>query len=87
MIGAGVGALAVASLLFRAPAWMAALAWANVAALSVHVVGGLLLCKVPARTFLAFLYAPAFVAWKCTLYISAMQQKARTWEPTRRSSL
>lgn len=83
LIAAATGSLAIASAALKAPPWMLALAWANVAALTTHVIGGMLLCRAPARTYRAFLHAPLFIAWKCALYANALQHRARVWEPTR----
>jgi len=64
------GATTVGAVLVGAPiaAGLAAFATAGIA---LHVVAGLLTVRAPARTYLALLRAPTYIAWKVALYVKA----------------
>jgi hypothetical protein len=64
------GATAVGALLVGAPlaAGLAAFATTGIA---LHVVAGLVTVRAPARTYLALLRAPSYIAWKVALYVKA----------------
>lgn len=55
------------------------------AAIATHIVAGLIAVRAPARTFLALVGAPAYIAWKTTLYARALVAPAGlAWVRTRR---
>jgi cellulose synthase/poly-beta-1,6-N-acetylglucosamine synthase-like glycosyltransferase len=60
-----------AGLLLRQPL-LALLAALGLAGQVVHLLVGLLMVGAPPRTYLALVYAPAYVLWKVWLYLRAM---------------
>jgi 1,2-diacylglycerol 3-beta-glucosyltransferase len=55
------------------------------AAIGAHVVTGLIAVRAPARTFLALISAPPYIAWKTVLYARALVAPAGlAWVRTRR---
>jgi 1,2-diacylglycerol 3-beta-glucosyltransferase len=55
------------------------------AAIGAHVVAGLIAVRAPARTFLALIGAPPYIAWKTVLYARALVAPAGlAWVRTRR---
>jgi cellulose synthase/poly-beta-1,6-N-acetylglucosamine synthase-like glycosyltransferase len=78
------GVTSVAAAVIGAPvaAVLAAFATAGIA---LHVVAGLVVMGAPARTYLALLRAPSYIAWKVALYLrAAVAPTALPWVRTDR---
>ncbi len=64
-----------------------ALASAIVAGETVYTLSGLVLARAPRSVYRALLYAPAFVAWKCWLYVRVLLGQDRAgWIRTGRET-
>ena len=63
-------ATAAGAVLVGAPL-AAGLAGFATAGIALHVVAGLVTVRAPARTYLALLRAPSYIAWKVALYLKA----------------
>jgi cellulose synthase/poly-beta-1,6-N-acetylglucosamine synthase-like glycosyltransferase len=78
------GACAVAAAALGSPI-VAALAAFGAAGFALHIVAGLAAVGAPARTYVALLRAPAYVAWKLALYArAAVAPSSLPWVRTQR---
>ncbi len=78
------GACALAALVAGAPL-AAGLATFATAGMALHVLAGLVAVRAPARTYVALLRAPSYIAWKLALYAKAVvAPAAHPWIRTER---
>lgn len=64
---------------------LSAMAAVALVSLSAHVVGGMIVARVPSSEWKALLFAPAYVLWKLLLYARALTGSgARSWVRTAR---
>jgi cellulose synthase/poly-beta-1,6-N-acetylglucosamine synthase-like glycosyltransferase len=85
LVLAGVG-VAAAGMALGSLA-LAACGIASLAALALHVIGGLLLVRAPLSTWRALLVAPVYVVWKLGVYLAALfGSGSREWVRTGRPS-
>jgi hypothetical protein len=65
----------------------AVLAWASLAGLAFHVVGGFRLARVPKTVYTAMLHAPRLVAWKVGLWLRMLVGRREVaWTRTARNA-
>jgi 1,2-diacylglycerol 3-beta-glucosyltransferase len=65
----------------------AVLAWASLAGLGFHVVGGFRLARVPTTVYRAMLHAPRLVAWKVGLWLRMLVGRREVaWTRTARNA-
>jgi hypothetical protein len=86
-VAAAVGAATTIGAYVAGASAVAAIAAFGTAATVAHVLAGLVAVGAPARTYLALLGAPPYMAWKIGLYGRALLHKERLdWIRTRRAS-
>ena len=83
---AALAALTVIAALSLGSATLAAVGLASMSALSVHVLGGMLLARVPATAWRSLSAAPIYLIWKLLLYCQAiLGAGAQRWVRTPRA--
>ena len=69
-------------------AWNAEASLAMLLGLTVYVIGGLLLARVPAKTYMTLAFVPFYLVWKIKVYALLVFRRLPTeWVRTERTAI